>query len=173
MGFPLRARGAAAGRDDKDSEFDEYLWRLVVAKRDRDAFRARLAHDLPGQKILYVDYGDHQPALAKVPLEDNRAIADEGRSWQLDPFSKAFETYYAIAAQGFAPSWSASSLPLVEAASLPTIIAEAAGLPFDEVFKRRARLLETCGGLYATCDNRAAVLNFQRWLVSTGRLARR
>ncbi len=170
---PEALRPGETTRWNKDSEFDEYLWRLVVARRDRDAFRAKLAHDLPGRKILYVDYGDHQPALAKVPLEDNRAIADEGRSWQLDPRSKAFETYYAIAAQGFTPSWSASSMSLVEAANLPTVIAEAAGLPLDEVFKRRAQLLETCNGLYATCDNRAAVLNFQRWLVSTGRLAQR
>ena len=41
-------------RWNADAEFDEYLWRLVLAKRDRDAFRARLATNMPDQKILYV-----------------------------------------------------------------------------------------------------------------------
>ncbi len=168
---PEALRPGEITRWNADPEFDEYLWRLVVAKRDRDAFRTRLAQELPDRKILYVDYGDHQPGLAKVPLDNNRAIADEGRSWQLDPTSKAFETYYAISAQGFDPAWPAAGLPLVEAANLSTIIAQAAGLPLDEVFLRRAQLLETCNGLYATCANRAAVLNFQRWLAATGRLA--
>ena len=160
-------------RWNDDPEFDEYLWRLLLAKRDRDAFRARLARDLPAQKILYVDYGDHQPALAKVPLENAVAVADEGRSWQLEPTSRAFETYYALGAQGFTPSWPAAGLPILEAAHLPTVIVEAAGLPLDPVFKRRAQLLETCKGLYATCRDRGAVLAFQRWLVGTGYLAQR
>jgi hypothetical protein len=160
-------------RWNEDSEFDEYLWRLIVAKRDRDAFRAKLAREAPDRKILYVDYGDHQPALAKVPLDNAIAIADEGRSWQLDPTSRAFETFYAINAQGFTPPWPASYLPMVEAAHLPTIIVQAAGLPLDPVFQKRARLLETCKGLYATCADRASVLAFQRWLVSTGYLAQR
>lgn len=170
---PEALRPGETARWNKDPEFDEYLWRLVVAKRDRDAFRATLAKSLPDRRILYVDYGDHQPALAKVPLEDNRAIADEGRSWQLDPRSKAFETYYALAAQNFAPAWPARDLPLVEAANLSTVIVQAAGLPLDAVFRRRAELARECEGLYATCDNRAAVFNFQRWLASTGRLALR
>ena len=170
---PSALRPGETTRWNSDPEFDEYLWRLVVAKRDRDNFRATLAKALPDHKILYVDYGDHQPALAKVPLDNNRAIADEGRSWQLDPESKAFQTYYSLSAQGFTPSWSAAALPIVEAANLPTVIAEAAGLPLDEVFKRRAELLRACNGLYATCPNRAIVLNFQRWLASTGRLALR
>ena len=128
---------------------------------------------MPAQKILYVDYGDHQPALAKVPLENAVAVADEGRSWQLEPTSRAFETYYALGAQGFTPNWPAARLPILEAAHLPTVIVEAAGLPLDPVFKRRAQLLKTCKGLYATCRDRVAVLAFQRWLVGTGYLAQR
>jgi hypothetical protein len=170
---PEAVREGETTRWNEDPEFDEYLWRLTLAKRDRDAFRAELAARVPSRKILYVDYGDHQPALAKVPLDNALAIADEGRSWQLDPTSKAFETYFAVKAQGFEPRWPDSYLPMLEAAHLPTIIAQAAGLPLDAVYKRRARLLEVCKGLYATCPDRAAVLNFQRWLVSTGYLAQR
>jgi len=92
-------------RWNADPEFDEYLWRLLLAKRDRDDFRERLGKSLPGRHILHVGYGDHQPALAKVPLENNRAIADEGRSWLLDRESKAFETYFAVEGQGFTPKF--------------------------------------------------------------------
>ena len=122
---------------------------------------------MPDQKILYVSYGDHQPALAKVPLENNRAIADEGRSWQLDATSKAFETSFSIDAQGFTPIIRGAGLPIVEIAHLPVITVAAAGLPLDNVFERRAWLLDRCQGLYATCPDRPAVLAFQRWLVDS------
>ena len=154
-------------RWNADPEFDEYLWRLVLARRDRDAFRARLAKNMPDQRILYVSYGDHQPALAKVPLDNNRAIADEGRSWQLDPTSKAFETSFSVDAQGFTPVLHGADLPIVEIAHLPIITVIAAGLPLDNVFERRAWLMDRCHGLYATCADRTAVLAFQRWLVDS------
>lgn len=164
---PELLRETEALRWNADAEFDEYLWRLVVAKRDRDAFRARLSEKMPTRKILHISYGDHQPALARIPLADGEDIASEGRSWQLDPASKAFETYYAIDAQGFTPTWPGRNLPILEVAHLATITVMAAGLPLDPVYERRARLLETCKGLYATCADRAAVLTFQRWLVDS------
>ena len=154
-------------RWNADPEFDEYLWRLVLAKRDRDDFRGRLAKSLSDRKILYVGYGDHQPALAKVPLENNRAIADEGRSWQLDHESKAFETYFTLDAQGFTPRFAGADHRIVEIANLPVITVIAAGLPLDPVFARRERLMARCDGLYATCKDRASVLAFQRWLVDS------
>ena len=154
-------------RWNADPEFDEYLWRLVLAKRDRDDFRERLTTTLPDRKILYVGYGDHQPALAKVPLENNRVIADEGRSWQLDHESKAFETYFTLDAQGFTPKFAGADHRIVEIANLPVITVIAAGLPLDPVFARRETLMARCGGLYATCKDRASVLAFQRWLVDS------
>ena len=154
-------------RWNADPEFDEYLWRLLLAKRDRDDFRERLSTNLPGRRILHVGYGDHQPALAKVPLENNRAIADEGRSWLLDRESKAFETYFTVEAQGFTPKRAGAGHPSVEIANLPVITVFAAGLPLDPVFARREKLMAQCDGLYATCKDRAAILAFQRWLVDS------
>ncbi len=162
---PEAVRQTDVMRWNADAEFDEYLWRLVLAKRDRDDFRRELANTMPNRKILHVAYGDHQPALAKIPLADNLAIADEGRSWQLDPTSRAFQTYYSIEAQGFIPTWPGADLPLVELSHLATLTVMAAGLPLDPVYERRLQLLQTCHGLYATCADRPAVLTFQRWLV--------
>lgn len=160
-------------RWNADPEFDEYLWRLVVARRDRDAFRARLAASLPQRRILHVGFGDHQPALARLPLEGAQAIANTGGDWQLDPASKAFETYYRIDGQNFTPAPPQRDYPIVEVAHLATMTVMAAGLPLDPVYARRARLLEQCNGLYATCADRAAVLTFQRWLVDSDWVAQR
>ena len=160
-------RDGEVTRWNADAEFDEYLWRLVVAKRDRDAFRSRLAAITPKREILHIGYGDHQPALARLPLAGAEQIANDGTAWQLDPASKAFETYYRIDAQGFTPKLPPRDYPIIEVAHLATLAIMAAGLPLDPVYQRRAQLLETCQGLYATCADRAAVLTFQRWLVDS------
>jgi hypothetical protein len=154
-------------RWNADVEFDEYLWRMVLAKRDRDQFRERLNKSVPDTKILYVSYGDHQPALAKIPLADYRAIADEGRSWQLDKTSKAFETYFSIDAKGFTPRFPGADHEITEVSYLPVITILAAGLPLDPVMMRRAWLFDHCKGLFATCPDRGSVLAFQRWLVDS------
>ncbi len=164
---PEAIRETDALRWNTDPEFDEYLWRLLLAKRDRDDFRERLSKTLPGRHILHVGYGDHQPALAKVPLENNRAIADEGRSWLLDRESKAFETYFSVEGQGFTPKFAGADHAIVEIANLPVITVLAAGLPLDPVFARREKLMAHCDGLYATCKDRASILAFQRWLVDS------
>lgn len=167
--FAPEALGPADRADwNGEAELDEYLWRLVLARRDRDAFRARLKADLPGRRILYVDYGDHQPSLAAMPLQSSKRIADGGRIWQLDPQSKAFETYYAIDAQGFEPALPDPKQPILEVAHLPLVLVRAAGLPLDPVFARRQEIMERCNGLYATCADQDAILEFQRWLVDSG-----
>ena len=165
---PDQLRPGEETRWTGNSEFDEYLWRLVLAKRDRDAFRADLARSFPGKPVLFVGYGDHQPALARLPLENATEIADRGSAWQLDPASRAFETYYSVEGLGFTPRSVAGNAPILEIPHLATVTVVAAGLPLDAVFARRLRLMETCEGLYTTCPNKAAVVGFQRWLVDQG-----
>lgn len=150
-----------------DKAFDEYLWRIVLAKRDRDAFRAKLRKAYPKQPFLFVNYGDHQPALTRLPLEKATEIADKGTAWQLNPTSKAFETYYSIETMGFAPRVAMPDTPILEIPHLATLTVAAAGLPLDPVYERRLWLMNVCKGLYTTCTDRAAVLAFQRWMVDS------
>lgn len=170
---PEAVRPGEVTRWNADPEIDEYLWRIVLAKRDRDAFRADLAKDHPGRPFLFVSYGDHQPALTRLPLANAEEIANTGATWQLDPTSKAFTTYYAIEGQGFTPKIDLPRASIVEAPHLPTLTIAAAGLPLDAVYARRMHLLEHCDGLYATCADRGALMAFQRWLVDAGWIAQR
>ena len=155
-------------RWNRDVEFDEYLWRLVLAKRDRDDFRTQLAQQFPGAPFLFVGYGDHQPALSKIPIDDPVAIADGGKSWQLDPTAPAFRTYYSVDALNFTPQIDLPWVPILEIPHLATVTVQAAGLPLDPVFRQRANLLKTCNGLFGTCADKGALLTFQHWLVDAG-----
>ena len=140
---------------------------MVLAKRARDAFRAKLKQQYPKNPFLFVSFGDHQPALARLPLERATEIADKGMAWQLDPASRAFETYYSIEAMNFKPHVSMPDFPIVEIPHLATLAVAAAGLPLDPVYDRRLWLMNTCKGLYTTCADRGAVLAFQRWMVDS------
>ncbi|MDH7797319.1 sulfatase-like hydrolase/transferase [Beijerinckia sp. 28-YEA-48] len=151
-----------------DPEFDEYLWRLVLAKRDRDAFRTKLAARFPGQPFLFVNYGDHQPALARLPLSNAIEIADKGIAWQLDPASRAFDTYYAVDGLNFTPKTALPNVPILEIPHLAALTVAAAGLPLDSVLQRRLWLIDRCNGLYVSCADRGAVLAYQRFLIDSG-----
>ncbi|MBX9759747.1 MAG: sulfatase-like hydrolase/transferase [Beijerinckiaceae bacterium] len=170
---PEAVKPGETTRWNADPEIDEYLWRIVLAKRDRDAFRADLKQAYPERPFLFVSYGDHQPALTRLPLANAEAIAQTGSAWQLDPTSKAFQTYFAIEGQGFTPQIAMPDAPILEVPHLATLTVAAAGLPLDPVYARRLRLLEQCKGLYMTCEDRGAVMAFQRWLVDAGWIAQR
>lgn len=170
---PEAVKPGEVTRWNADPEIDEYLWRIVLAKRDRDAFRASLKSAYPDHPFLFVSYGDHQPALTRLPLANAEEIANTGATWQLDPASKGFTTYYAVEGQNFTPRMELPRASIVEVPHLPTITIAAAGLPLDPVYARRLQLLEHCDGLYATCADRGALMAFQRWLVDAGWIAQR
>lgn len=153
-----------------DRQTDEFMWRLVLAERDRVAFRRAMAAAFPDRPVLFVSYGDHQPALRRIPLRDAVRIADEGRAKDLTPTSVGFETYYALDAQNFTPRRPDPDPEILDIPYLSTVIVAAAGLPLDPVFERRRTLLALCEGRYFTCPYRPAVLKFHRWLADSGRI---
>jgi hypothetical protein len=146
---------------------DEYIRRQAMSVRDYDAFRARLARDFPGEPFLIVRFGDHQPALsAKIidPALDDAVIAQRVAAYD----ERYFTTYYAIDAVNFKPVDLSSALGRLEAAYLPLVVQDAAGVPLDASFAEQKKILERCRGLFYTCAGGAEARRFNRVLIDAG-----
>jgi Sulfatase len=146
---------------------DEYIRRQTMSARDYEDFRARLEQDFPGEPFLIVRFGDHQPALsAKLvePTLDDAAVAKRIAAYN----ERYFSTYYAIDAINFAPVDLSSALPRLDAAYLPLVIQDAAGLPLDPSFAAQKKILVRCRGLFYTCAGGAEARRFNRLLIDAG-----
>jgi hypothetical protein len=146
---------------------DEYLRRQSMSARDYREFLARLEQNFPGASFLIVRFGDHQPALsARIidPSADSAAIA--ARFAAYDP--RYFSTYYAIDTINFTPVDLSSALPRLDAAYLPLVIQEAAGLPLDASFAEQKKILVRCRGLFYTCAEGREARRFNRLLIDAG-----
>ena len=146
---------------------DEYLRRQSMSARDYRDFRAHLEQEFPGESFLIVRFGDHQPALsARIidPAADSAAIA--ARFAAYDP--RYFTTYYAIDTVNFTPVELSSALPRLDAAYLPLVIQEAAGLPLDASFAEQKKILVRCRGLFYTCGQGREARRFNRLLIDAG-----
>jgi hypothetical protein len=148
-------------------EVEEYVRRQSMSAGDYHDFIARLKRDFPGEPFLIVRFGDHQPALsAKIvdPTANHETIAR--RIIMNDP--RYFTTYYAIDTINFAPiDLSSASSPL-EAAYLPLVIQEAAGVPLDPSFAEQKKIFERCRGLFYSCAGGAEARRFNRLLIDAG-----
>jgi len=150
---------------------DEYLRRQTMSFQDYSDFVGRLRRDFPGEPFLIVRYGDHQPDFASTILDpslDQAGVAE--RLMAYDP--KYFSTYYAIDAINFKPADVTSALDSLEAAYLPLVVQESAGLPLDPSFTEQKRILERCRGLFYACSDGAEVRRFNRLLIEAGLIRR-
>jgi len=148
-------------------EIDEYLRRQTMGMQDYADFRQRLEHDFPGESFLLVRYGDHQPDFASTIMEpslDDAAIAKRLMSY--DP--RYFTTYYAIEAINFTPADLSSALDTLDAAYLPLVVLEAAGVPLDSSFAEQKKILQRCQGLFYLCAGGAEARRFNRLLIDAG-----
>ena len=146
---------------------DEYLRRQSMSARDYRDFLAHLEQEFPGESFLIVRFGDHQPALsARIidPAADSAAIA--ARFAAYDP--RYFTTYYAVDTVNFTPVDLSSALPRLDAAYLPLVIQEAAGLPLDASFAEQKKILVRCRGLFYTCGEGREARRFNRLLIDAG-----
>jgi hypothetical protein len=146
---------------------DEYLRRQAMSFRDYARLLDRLAREFPGEAFVLVRYGDHQPAFAAAMIEPSLHREDvNGRLIAYDP--RYFATYYAIDAINFEPANLSSALDSIEAAYLPLIVQEAAGLPLDSSFVEQKKILERCNGLFHSCAGGAEARRFNRLLIDAG-----
>ena len=152
-------------------EVDEYLRRQAMSIRDYPAFLEGLKRELPGEPVLVVRFGDHQPSFAKQivdPALDETVVAR--RIAEADP--RYVTTYYAIDGVNFRPVDLSSALDALDAPYLPLMVLEAAGLPLDPAFAEQKRILKRCNGLFFRCGNGAEARRFNRLLIDAGLIKR-
>jgi hypothetical protein len=146
---------------------DEYLRRQAMSASDYAGFLARLKKEFPGEPFLIVRYGDHQPELAAELIEpgaDEETIGKRMESF--DP--RYFTTYYAIDTINYSPPGKALLPPTLDAAYLPLVVQELAGLPLDTSFIEQKKIFERCEGVFYACRNGAEARRFNRLLINTG-----
>ena len=146
---------------------DEYLRRQAMSAGDYTAFIAALKKKFPAQPFLIVRYGDHQPEFSPHILDPGLDEAGVGKKLEnYDP--RYYATYYAIDAVNFEPVKSPAVMDTIDAAYLPLVIQEAAGIPLDPSFEEQKNIMLRCNGLFYDCSNGAEARRFNRLLIDAG-----
>jgi hypothetical protein len=61
-----------------------------------------------------------------------------------------------------------SALQTLDAAYLPIVIQDAAGIPLDPSFAEQKKIMLRCNGLFYSCRNGVEARRFNRLLIDTG-----
>lgn len=149
------------------AEVDEYLRRQAMTVTDYGAFVERLKRDYPDEQFLVLRFGDHQPAISQKLLEpgiDQKALAQ--RLMSADP--RYFATYYALDGVNYQPRNLSSALASLDAAYIPIVIQEAAGVPLDPSFVEQKKIMLRCNGVFYACRDGAEARRFNRLLIDAG-----
>jgi len=149
------------------AEVDEYIRRQTMSANDYRAFTERLKRDYPDESFLVLRFGDHQPAISQKMLEpgiDQKVLAK--RLMASDP--RYYSTYYAIDGINYSPANLSSALETLDAAYLPLVLQEAAGLPLDPTFTEQKSIMLRCKGAFYACKKGAEARRFNRLLIDAG-----
>lgn len=159
------------GGEGNSAEFNEYLRRLRLGQIDHQAFRAGLAAQFPGRAFVLAHFGDHQPFITGalqtlVPDEEIATGAPDRKT-----LGQLYETYYKIEPLNTALKASpAEGFPSLDAPYLSTVLLAQAGVPLDDAFKARARLMTLCNGKMEGCAAAEATGRLYRGLIEAGLL---
>jgi hypothetical protein len=148
-------------------DVEEYIRRQGMTAHDYSMLLARLTQEFPTESFLIVRYGDHQPQFSPRiidPLLSKAALAR--RLTALD--ASYLTTYYAIDAVNFTPVDLSSALDTLDAAYLPLVMQEAAGVPLDPSFSEQKEILQRCHGQFYRCAGGAEARRFNRLLIEAG-----
>jgi phosphoglycerol transferase MdoB-like AlkP superfamily enzyme len=152
-----------------EPDVDEYIRRQGMTAEDYRAFLARLTREFPTESFLIVRYGDHQPQFGPRAIDPSLGKEPLARRLEAsDP--RYFTTYYAVDAVNFAAADLSSAIDTLDAAYLPLVIQEAAGVPLDPGFAEQKRILQRCHGLFYRCADGAESRRFNRLLIDAGSL---
>ena len=98
-------------------------------------------------------YGDHQPEFSPHLLDPGLDEAGIGTKLEnYDP--RYYATYYAIDAINFEPVKSPAVMDTIDAAYLPLVIQEAAGIPLDPSFAEQKNMHASLQGLVLRLQGR-------------------
>jgi hypothetical protein len=148
-------------------KIDEYLRRQAMSAQDYANFVARLKKEFPGEPFLIVRYGDHQPEFSTSIMEPLLSETEVSRKLMAyDP--RYYTTYYAIDAVNFRPSMTPAVMETVDAAYLPLVVQEAAGISLDPSFAEQKKIMLRCKGLFYACNGGAEARRFNRLLIDAG-----
>jgi hypothetical protein len=146
---------------------DEYLRRQAMSAEQHQAFLAGLKKKFAGQPFLIARYGDHQPEFSPHILDPGLDEAGVGRKLEsYDP--RYYATYYAIDAINFEPVQSPAVMDTIDAAYLPLVIQEAAGIPLDPTFAEQKQIMLRCKGVFYACKEGAESRRLNRLLIDAG-----
>ena len=149
------------------AEVDEYIRRQAMTASDYREFTERLKRDYPDESFLVLRFGDHQPAISQKLLEpgiDRVTLAK--RLMAADP--RYYSTYYAIDGINYQPRNLSSALETLDAAYIPLVLQEAAGLPLDPSFAEQKSIMLRCKGTFYACRKGAEARRFNRLLIDAG-----
>ncbi|KRQ14160.1 MULTISPECIES: sulfatase-like hydrolase/transferase [Bradyrhizobium] len=146
---------------------DEYLRRQAMSAGDYAGFVAALKKKFPAQPFLIVRYGDHQPEFSPQLLDPDLDEAGIGKKL-MDYDPRYYATYYAIDAVNFEPVKSPAVMDTIDAAYLPLVIQEAAGIPLDPSFEEQKAIMLRCNGAFYSCKDGAEARRFNRLLIDAG-----
>jgi phosphoglycerol transferase MdoB-like AlkP superfamily enzyme len=155
------------GGPGTSAEMSEFLRREAMAQRDGEFFMDEIQRRFPGESILVVRYGDHQPS-ATYPLI-NRVWGDDSPDVGEDGAPGPYITYYAMVGHNY-PLPPLPNYDPLDVAYLGTVMLEVAGLPLSEAQRERKWLMVTCQGRYFGCEPRSNILAFHRRLINSGLL---
>ena len=165
---PLRPELTPAWKNPgNEPAIDEYLRRQNMSVQDYGAFIAKLKKQFPNDPFLIVRYGDHQPEFSTNIIEPNLTEDDVAkRLMEYDP--RYYATYYAIDAVNFKPVASPTAMDTIDAAYLPLVVQDAAGIPLDPSFEEQKKIMLRCKGLFYSCKAGAEMRRFNRMLIDAG-----
>lgn len=153
------------GAPGTSPEMSEYLRRAAMVERDGNFLMDEIKRRFPGESILVVRYGDHQPSATRDLISGvwGDDSPDVGEGGAPGPFI----TFYAMAGNNYSLPTLPGYDPL-DIAYLGTVMLEVAGLPLSAVQRERERLMVACEGRYFGCEPRSQILAFHRRLINSG-----
>lgn len=148
-----------------DPELNEYLRRLLVSRRDLEAFLERRSATPGVRGSLVLDFGDHQSFATKQLVDEiagGEALADLS--------SIAYETYYSLHAFGYEPAEAGPEMNPLDIAFLGPSFFEWGRLPTTPLFDSLIELRDHCHGRFFGCADRDAVDRHLRRRLDSGLL---